>query len=194
MDDWEKLRRLAARNKASAVLAWLATNDALVRRQIELHAAFDGFPRGNGGCEAVVNRVREWLEERRFNFRNLRRFETVLELMRLEVAGESDPVRYGQIVRSVIDATTSHSRDDWTRAQDAETGMSSLARVIADARARWKAGQADAMLEAQAKSVEARVAALNVARLAQGLLPLVASRRSGVATEPRVIGWSTARP
>ena len=100
--EWERLYDLAERERCENVMVWMVDNDALIRHQIDLRAAYPTYPRSNMAAERPLRMVEGHVGERRRNFRNLARFATTLGLMTAHERGVADPHTYARIIREIV--------------------------------------------------------------------------------------------
>jgi hypothetical protein len=150
---------------------WVAANEALVLRQLELAISNRGMPLANGGVEDDIKWVGKRLEYRARWFRNARRVQIMLDLMTLHRAGRADLLRYTRVIRETMLAQgggSGYAREDRQRFRD-RTG-SSIAAMIArsdiESGSDRKGGQNNGRNErivAQAAAEEAERAAANEA-------------------------------
>jgi hypothetical protein len=181
--NWNAFVELVLGADAPMLLRWVATNDALVRRQLALRQRFDGFPRSNGSAE----RVADWLgtrfpRQRRYSLRNAKRLTLVFGLIRAELAGQADPARLAAIVKRELAALPVRFEVDWSALIDRRSEPCSLAKLLIAARDRGRREVAAYMASAKTRSVLRLLDEENAARAAGGLPPLVASVRPGRRT------------
>ena len=132
--EWESLFGLSEAKGAANVMTWITDNDGLIRRQIDLRAAFLRRPRSNGAAERAIKTVDGFIGKRRRNFRNAGRLTTVLGLMTANVREVGDPLTYARLVREFIladgspDLNGGMDRGAWVNAESKT--LASLAEVL----------------------------------------------------------------
>ena len=83
-DDWEALLTFADEHDCGNIIEWMGANTDRVRAQIALRVpGFKDHPRNNSPAEGLLDFIDTKLtDRRRFRFRNARRLQMVLNLMR----------------------------------------------------------------------------------------------------------------
>ncbi len=180
--DWDTLSQLARSARATHIRKWIGQRGAQIRRQIEHREAHRGYPRGNGPAENMIVKVDAAIEHRRFNFRNARRLQLLLSLMRAELAGDADTARYARIIKDAIEAAHGRPLIDWDAHHDPIVDPCSLSELLVLARERAEAAQTTYMTQAKARSVVSIVADGNAKRAAAGLPLLQATVSPGRRT------------
>jgi hypothetical protein len=188
--NWERLVSAVDAQAMPVLGGWIARNDQLVRRQIDLRARFRHFPRSNGAAERAIRAVEELIDKRRFNFRNARRLRLILALIRNQLAGEADPLRYTRILRDQAHAALGKA-EAWAIHHDHgapvdrlyATKLASLPQLIVDAHNRGQGATRAYNAGAKLKSLELKLIAENTARAAAGQPPLKLVSRPGSATD-----------
>lgn len=180
---WDRLRVVVAAHPPLGHLwNWMTLNDALCRGLEAIKRRFPaGAPRGNGPAEWACRGIDERLDERKRNFRNAARLDTVIGLMCADLAGVGGVSAYARILRTELAKSGWALPAGWESAHDKASGPSSVAKSIVDAMAATKAGITASMPAAQSRSVNAKAAAIN-ASVGSSKAPLVPTRSAGVAT------------
>lgn len=130
-----RVRRAAKRadvRETNLILGWLdAFGDVVVEHyQAKAGKAHPGMPRATGSLEAaVLEKVTHQVGPRAGYFRNRRRLDITLGLMRLELAGKADPVEYATVIRDHYRANGFRSGAQWRFNRDPE-GTSSIDDLI----------------------------------------------------------------
>ena len=177
---------MATTLQAAQVLAWIGQRDALVRQQIAARRTHRGYPRGgNGPAESLLQRMEGWIDARRFNFRNARRLGLLLALMRAELAGDADAIRYARLIKDAVEAAAGRPSIAWAAHQDPRSEPCSLSTLLVAARQRAAAAETSYMTDAKARSVLGIVAAGNAARAAS---PIAGTRGHHQARAAHRIG------
>lgn len=183
--DWEQLVAWALDDEAGhlTLLGWMATNDALVRRQVALRKGHAGFPRSNGAAERGCDWIdRHFPRRRRYSLRNAKRLSVILALARAELANQADLVRYARIVKERLAALPAEFHVAWGTLQDPTDRLCSIAALLIGARDRARSNTAAYMADAKTRSVLRLLDGENEERACAGLPPLVATIRPGRRT------------
>jgi hypothetical protein len=181
---WEAVCALFARHKAAHALAWIATNDALVRRQATMFEANPTRPKSNGAAERFIKSVDNAIGNRRRNFRNAARFRTVLGLLNANLHGSADLFTYAKTVDALLSAPRQQpalvdQMDHGALLAGTSTAVPSMAALLLDA-ATVKANDLRAYNNAaKTRSVERIAETYNEARREQGLPPIVLQYSAG---------------
>jgi hypothetical protein len=152
--------------------SWLATNEPLIRVQMQLAAASPGKPVGSGNVEGVIRaHIGTHIKPRAGRWQNRERLNKVLALMMLHVRREDRPARYLGLLRSRFSASGNLSGvADWSRWND--KGGSSIARLVYEADLRQKSNERRAIVRAAAQRKVRRIFDENERRAAKGLPPI----------------------
>ena len=179
---WERLRAIAKPLGDTTLWHWIEENDALVRSLDGLRRHLPGAPEGNGAAESVALELRQRIGGRKSNFTNARRLNTVVELMRADIAGLARTVSYARVIRNAVadwNWKLGAGKDGfWEQAHD-PFQVASVASRVAASREQAKLDFREVLVESQTKSVMAKVAADNVVREAAGLPALLATVAPG---------------
>lgn len=179
---WDRLVALAKPLGDTTLWKWIRDNDELVRSLDGLRRRLPGAPEGNGAAETVGLEIRERIGGRKRNFTNARRLDTVVGLMRADIAGVARAGAYLEILRASREAAhwrLGHGDERfWERAHD-PANQASVADAISASRERAKLDFSELLRTSQTKSVMAKVAADNAVRASLGLPPLVATVAPG---------------
>jgi len=109
---------------------WMAGVAELVEVQYQLRQLFPGMPRSTGQVEAkVLDKVTDRIGSRAGYFRNRRRLDILLGLIRLDIAREADSYAYMSILREHYAANGYRSNARWRDGRDV-AGTSSIAHLI----------------------------------------------------------------
>ncbi len=182
--DWEALRAFAEANNATKILHWMDGNDLRVRRQLGYRQRpFGRHPRSNSPAEYVINSIdRKLSRRRRFRFRNARRLQMILNLMRADFAGQGGAVEYATFVKRHLERLNWHFDPDWTANEDDPSELRCLSRLLLDTR-KHRQGEVTAyMADAKLRSVMGRIATDNLERASFGYPPLEFEIKPGQRT------------
>lgn len=190
--EWDALADLAEKHRAENVLLWMIDNEQLIGEQIRLRAQFPDRPRSNGAAERLVAQVDERLGKRRRNFRNVRRLETVIGLMTIELRDQADPLAFARVVRDAVESGRAPrllgdpGMDKGALVNDpSRLGAPSIATLLLTGGQERKAAQRDYWAGAKTDSVRRRADALNAERTRRGLPSIeVRISRRGIASVP----------
>lgn len=182
-ENWDRLRRVAFSKGWGEVVRWVATNDAVVRRQARDHKAHFGYPRSNAPAERIL----DWIDKRfgrrrRYRLRNAKRLRLILALIRAEHAGQADVAAYAALIKREFRSLPLKPRLAWHGLHDREQELSSLATLIVAADARARAAETAYMATAKVRSVLALLEAENQARAQDGLPSLTVAIGGGRKT------------
>ena len=182
--DWEALRTFATANQATRILHWMDGNDLRVRRQVGYRQRpFGHHPRSNSPAEYVINSIdRKLSRRRRFRFRNARRLQMILNLMRADFAGQAGAVEYAAMVKGHLERLNWQFAPDWTANEDDSTELRSLSRLLLDTRTHRQAEVTTYMANAKLRSVLGRIAEDNLERASFGYPPLEFEIKPGQRT------------
>lgn len=184
MADWEALRTFATTNQATRILGWMDGNDLRVRRQIAYRQRpFGHHPRSNSPAEYVINSIdRKLSRRRRFRFRNARRLQMILNLMRADFAGQAGAVEYAAMVKRHLERLNWRFAPDWTANEDDPTELRSLSRLLLETRKHRQAEVTAYMADAKLRSVLGRIAEDNMERASFGYPALEFEMKPGQRT------------
>jgi hypothetical protein len=182
--DWDALRAFAEANNAANILHWMDGNDLRVRRQLGYrHRPFGRHPRSNSPAEYVINSIdRKLSRRRRFRFRNARRLQMILNLMRADFAGQAGAVEYATLVKRQLERLNWQFDPDWTANEDDSTQLRSLSRLLLETRKHRQAEVTAYMADAKLRSVLGRIAQDNLERASFGYPPLEFEIKPGQRT------------
>ena len=182
--DWDALRIFAEANNAANILHWMDGNDLRVRRQLGYRQRpFGRHPRSNSPAEYVINSIdRKLSRRRRFRFRNARRLQMILNLMRADFAGQGGPVEYATFVKRHLERLNWQFDPDWTANEDDSSELRSLSRLLLETRKHRQAEVTAYMADAKLRSVLGRIAQDNLERASFGYPPLEFEVKPGQRT------------
>jgi hypothetical protein len=179
-DNWHKFEALVASDVPKGkwhLRLWMEEVAGLVEIQGEYRKRYPGMPRATGSLEAaVLDKVTHWVGPRAGYFRNRRRLDIALGLMRLELSKVADPGDYAAIIRAHYKTNGYRSAARWRAHRDV-LGTSSIDDLILTsdiaAAAEREREQAAANLDRRREhSEEARIA-----RMEAGLDPVTGRPR-----------------
>jgi hypothetical protein len=183
VEDWERFTAAAEkhmRRGKTALRTFIRGADPIVRDQLAWRAEHPGFPRSAGAAEAVFEDLKRAFYSRSGRFRNAKRLDLVLGLIRLHELDLAQPHILAGVIRTHVETHGGVASVDWNAILDREASMTghSLDRLI------WEAGlrQAQRRQTAAARANKVRddraVERRASERAAQGLPPAVRPRRT----------------
>jgi hypothetical protein len=188
-NEWDTLSVLAV-GKPN-IQKWMVDNEPLVRHQIELRTAFPDRPHSNAAAEAAIATVYGFIRKRRYNFRNVRRLNTMLGLMTANIRESGDLLTYSNIVRELALAPPdlNAGMDHGALVNDkSATVYGSIAEMILSAAGIKRTDKRTADVSAKVRSVQATADGFNAERAKTGL-PLIEVRvRAGGTASVSVKG------
>ncbi len=180
-----KVRKLV--EPESELRKFIANNEALVLGQYAWRQEHRGFPRSAGAAESVFEDLSASLAGR--PFWNAKRLDLVLGLVRLHLLGEARPQRFAALLRAHFAAHRGASEVEWNALLDRSrmVEVSSLERLVIEARARAKANTAARAASHQAERRVQRIAAYEDQRVAAGFEPSRGRKRRTAPREYRSV-------
>ena len=143
-----------------------------------------GFPRGAGACEATINAVKKAIDDRTQYFGNVDRLNTLLALIRKDLAGVPVKTDYGKIVRGSIRSDARIDRGLWNAQKDPDGYVSSIQGLLYDTSIRQKQRQTRKDNMAKAIRYREKRREANEERAKLGLAPLRAGASGASASRP----------
>lgn len=186
-DNWERLRLLTKPHEGGVLGDWIEKTDAKARTLEPLRRRFGPeVPESNGAAEWVVREIARRIGKRKRNFLNAERLNTLIGLMRADLAGVASVRHYIQVLRKAQDTAgwSLGNGDDpgWRTHQDKLGHLASVSRLILEGKDRAVVELADIVRESQARVVARKIEEANDARAALGLPALAISNSGAVPT------------
>jgi hypothetical protein len=179
---WERLIALAKPYGPTVLWSWITANDPLVRSLDGLRRRMPEAPEGNGAAEAMALVIGDRIGDRKSNFLNARRLETVIGLMCADLAGRARTARYLTVIRAELEAASwrlgAGDTDFWERAHD-RGSASSVADLIAASRTGSASAALPTMRASKNRVVTAIAAQADAARIAAGGVAIPATVAPG---------------
>lgn len=184
-DDWEALLTFADEHDCGNIIEWMGANTDRVRAQIALRVPeFTDHPRSKSPAEGLLDFVGTKLSDRRrFRFRNARRLQMVLNLMRASESGHAGEAEFAAIIKEHLrEVGPAFVKPDWEAGEDDPSRFRSLSRLLLAARDRDQEARAAYMAGAKLKSVLLRIVEDNDERRRLGFPPLTFRFKPGQRT------------
>ena len=166
--------------KSAATRKWIRANTWLVLDQWALRRAHRGMPRSTGAVEANLARVRSAIDTRSGFFKNARRLDKMLGLVRLNIAGVANETMYADLIgRGLASRPTKPQRKtgrlhpvgiDWVSPRD-KAGACSIDEMIDETMSASALAFVDADADRSTRTMAAKTARVDAELAAKGLPP-----------------------